>query len=344
MSAGNANRDCAFFGETVMMGFIRWCTILCALLTTPALAQAQSTYPDRPVRFVISFPPGGATDTYFRQLTGELSAALGQPVVIENRGGAGGYIGWLAVANAEPDGYTLLVAENAIGISQALYKNHQTGFDPLKQYDAIAAISSVPLVLCVANNVPAKNFSELVAYTKSLPQGMNYAHAGAGSVSHLVMEVIREAAGMNTVPVPYKGGGPAMADTVAGHVSAVMSSMSVAKPLVEAGKVKGMLVTGPERSPALPDVPSLADLKLKTDVDLEFWWGIFGPKGMPEPVKAKLQSAFETVMKNPAVKERLAKVDTNTKFQPGPALKAKLENEIKNWTAFIDAKGIKPQQ
>lgn len=327
-----------------MMGFIRWSAFLCGLLAAPALAPAQSTYPDRPIRFVIAFPPGGATDTYFRQITNELSAALGQPVVVENRGGAGGYIGWLAVANAEPDGYTLMVAENAIGISQALYKNHQTGFDPLKQYDAIAAISSVPLVLCVANNVPAKNFAELVAYSKSLPQGMNYGHAGTGSVSHLVMEVIRDAAGMNTVGVPYKGGGPAMADTVAGHVSAVTSAMSVAKPLVETGNVKAMLVTSLERSPALPDVPSLTDVGLKTNVDLEFWWGIFGPKGMPEPVKAKLQSAFETVMKNPAVKERLARVDTNTKFQPGPALKTKLENEIKNWTAFIDAKGIKAQQ
>jgi tripartite-type tricarboxylate transporter receptor subunit TctC len=326
-----------------MSRLLRRCSLLCLLLLWPSFALAQSNYPDRPIRFVISFPPGGATDTYFRQLTGELSAVLGQTVVIENRGGGGGYIGWQMVANAEPDGYTLMVAENALGISQALYKHHQSGFDPLKHYDAIAAISSVPLVISVANNVPAKNFAELVAYSKSLPQGMNYGHAGTGSVSHLVFEVIRDAAGMNTVAVPYKGGGPAMADVVAGHVSAVASAMSVAKPLVEGGKVKAMLVTSQERSPALPDVPSIKELGLKTNVDLEFWWGIFGPKGMPEPVKAKLQNAFETVMKNPAVKERLAKVDTNTTFLPGPALKTKLENEIKNWTAFIDAKGIKAE-
>lgn len=327
-----------------MKRIVLWCSILYLALAAPFAAQAQGTYPDRPIRFVISFPPGGATDTYFRQLTNELSAALGQPVVIENRGGAGGYIGWMSVANAEPDGYTLMVAENALGISQALYKNHQTGFNPLKQYDAIAAISNVPLVLLVANNVPAKNFTELVAWSKTLPGSMNYAHAGIGSVSHLVMEVIRDATGMKTVGVPYKGGGPAVADTVAGHVSAIVSAMSVAKPLVEGGKVKAMLVTSPERSPALPNVPSLKDVGLKPDLDLEFWWGIFGPKGMPAPVKAKLQSAFETVMKNQAVKERLAKVDTSTTFQPGPALQTKLENEIKNWTAFIDAKGIKPQQ
>jgi tripartite-type tricarboxylate transporter receptor subunit TctC len=327
-----------------MKRLIHWCTMLAALVTAPVLAQAQGTYPDRPIKFVISFPPGGATDTYFRQLTGELSAALGQPVVIENRGGAGGYIGWMAVANAEPDGYTLMVAENALGISQALYKNHQTGFDPLKQYDAVAAISSVPLVLLASNNVPAKDFAEFVAWTKTLPGSMNYAHAGIGSVSHLVMEVIREASGMKTVGVPYKGGGPAVADVVAGHVSAIVSAMSVGKPLVEGGKVKGMLVTGQERSPALPNVPSIKDVGLKTNLDLEFWWGIFGPKGMPEPVKMKLQNAFETVMKNQAVKERLARVDTTTSFQPGAQLRVKLENEIKNWTAFIDAKNIKPEQ
>jgi tripartite-type tricarboxylate transporter receptor subunit TctC len=327
-----------------MLNFVRLFSIVCVLLGLPAVAQAQGTYPDRPVRFVISFPPGGATDTYFRQLTVELGQELGQPVVIENRGGGGGYIGWQSVANAPPDGYTLMVAENAIGISQALYKNHQSGFNPLTQYDAIAAISNVPLVLLVSNKVPANNFAELVAFSKAQPNGMNYAHAGAGSVSHLVFEVIRDATGMNTVPVPYKGGGPAVSDTVAGHVSAIVSAMSVAKPLVEGKKLKALLVTSPNRSPALPDVPSLTDVKLKSNVDLEFWWGIFAPKGTPEPIKAKLEKAFENVMKNPAVQARLAKVDTTTSFAKGPALKAKLENEIKNWTAFIDAKGIKPQR
>jgi tripartite-type tricarboxylate transporter receptor subunit TctC len=325
-----------------MMHLIRCCLLVCAIAGFSMPVFAQGTYPDRPVRFVISFPPGGATDTYFRQLTVELGRELGQPVVIENRGGGGGYIGWQSVANAPADGYTLMVAENAIGISQALYKNHPSGFNPLTQFDAIAAISNVPLVLLVANNVPANNFKELVEFSKKQPKGMNYAHAGAGSVSHLVFEVIRDATGMNTVPVPYKGGGPAVADTVAGHVSAIVSSMSVAKPLAEGKKLKAVLVTSPNRSPALADVPSLTDVNIKTNVDLSFWWGIFAPKGTPEPVKAKIEKALENVMNDPAVKARLAKVDTTTTFAKGPALKAKLENEIKNWTAFIDAKGIRP--
>ena len=325
-----------------MMHIVRLCSIVCALLGLPALAQAQSSYPDRPVRFVIAFPPGGATDTFFRQLTHELGQALGQPVVVENRGGGGGYIAWQQVANSTPDGYTLLVAENAVPISKALYKQHPSGFDPLKHLDAIGAIASTPLVLCVANNVPAKNFAELVAYTKTLPQKMNYAHAGIGTVSHLVFEVIRDAAGMNTVGVPYKGGGPAVADVVAGHVSAIVASMSVGKPLIEGGKVKGILVTSSKRSPALPNVPSLTDIGLKTaNVDLTFWWGIFGPNGIPAPIKAKIEKALQTAMANPNVRARLAKVDTDPSFAPGPALRAKLETEIKNWSAFMDAKGIK---
>ena len=325
-----------------MRFLLRWSAALCLLLGATAIGAAQGSYPDRPVKFIVAFPPGGATDTFFRQIANDVSAAVGQPAVIENRGGGGGYIAWQQVANSEPDGYTLLVAENALAISQALYKNHPSKFDPVRQYDAIAATGSTPLVLAAANNTPFNTFAELVTYSKSLPQKLNYAHAGAGSVTHLSFEVVRDGAGMDTVPVPYKGGGPAVADVIAGHVPITMASLSVAKPLVEGGKVKGLFVTSQQRSPALPNVPSVKDIGLKyADVDLEFWWGIFGPKGIPAPVREKLEKAFQSVMANPAVRERLAKVDTNSTFAPGAVLRAKLESEIKNWSAFIDAKGIK---
>jgi tripartite-type tricarboxylate transporter receptor subunit TctC len=325
-----------------MLHFIRWCLVSTMLLGIPATAQAQGSYPDRPIRFVIAFPPGGATDTFFRPLTDALSAALGQTVVVENRGGGGGYIAWQAVANSPPDGYTFLVGENAIPISRALYKNHPSGFDPVKHLDAIAAVGNNALVLAIANNVPASNFAELVAYSKTLPQKMNYAHAGIGTVSHLVFEVIRDASGLNTVGVPYKGGGPAVADVVAGHVAAIVSAMSVGKPLIEGGKVKGLVVTGATRAPGLPNVPTLKEINLKTaDVDLSFWWGIYAPNGVPAPIKAKVEKAFQTVMADPKIRERLAKADTESSFAPAAALSAKLANEVKNWSAFIDAKGIK---
>jgi tripartite-type tricarboxylate transporter receptor subunit TctC len=264
--------------------------------------------------------------------------------VIENKPGAGGYIAWSHVAAAEPDGYTLLMAENAVGISQALYKKTQSNFDPVTQYDAIATVATSPLVLAVANNVPANTVAELIAYSRTVPQKINYASAGIGSVAHLTFEVVKAGAGMQAVHVAYKGGGPAMNDLVAGHVSINMAAIQVAKGLVETGKIKGLAVTSAERSPVLPNVPTLKEAGVKTaDVDLRFWFGIFAPKGIPDAVKAKLDKAVSTTLANAQVKDRLAKLDIEPAYAPGSALKTKLENEIANWTKFIDEHGIKPE-
>lgn len=329
-----------------MRHFIRSCSIAGLLLGLVPVAQAQGTYPDRPVRFVVAFPPGGATDTFFRTISNEVQAALGQTVVIENKGGAGGYVGWQYVASAAPDGYTVLVAENALAINQALFKKHPSGFDPLRDYDAVAAMGSTPLVWTVANNVPANNFKEFVAWSKTVPGKFNYGHAGPGSVSHLSPEVILDGAGMQAVPVPFKGGGPAAAAVAGGFVSVVVSSLPVAKAQYEGKLVKAMAVTSDNRAPSMPDVPTLRGaLGVKhADVSLEFWWGLFVPKGTPEPIRARLEKAIKDTMANPVVRERLAKVDTDPSFAPGTALKVKLENEIKNWSKFIDAKGIKVEQ
>src|SRR3954466_201049 len=283
-----------------MTRLIRWCTILSALLCIPTLAPAQTNYPDRAIHFVIAFPPGGATDTFFRLISNELGQALGQTIVIENKGGAGGYIAWQYVSGSPADGYTVLVAENALGINQALFKKHPSGFNPLKDYDAVGAMASVPVVWTVANNVPANSFPEFVAWSKTVPGHFNYGHAGPGSVSHLIPEVILDGAGMQAVPVPFKGGGPAAQAVAGGFVSVVVSSLAVAKPQMEGKLVKGLLVTSPKRSPAVPDVPTLRELGLKVaDVDLEFWWGLFVPKGTPEPIRAKIEKALQTTMQNP---------------------------------------------
>ena len=327
-----------------MLHLIRLCSIAFVVFAVPALAQAPSSYPYRSIRLVVAFPPGGATDTLARQLTQALGDALGQSVVIENKPGAGGYIAWSHVAAAEPDGYTLLMAENAVGISQALYKKTQSSFDPVKQYDAIATFATSPLVLAVANNVKANTVQELIAYSRTVPEKLNYASAGIGSVAHLTFEVIKAGAGMDAVHVAYKGGGPAMNDLIAGHVSINMAAIQVAKGLVETGKIKGLAVTGAERSPVLPNVPTLKEAGVKTaDVDLRFWFGIFGPKGIPDAAKAKLDKAVAATLANPQVRERLAKLDIEPAYAPGSELKIKLENEIANWTRFIDEHGIKPE-
>jgi len=329
-----------------MLYLVRWCSIACAVRGAlgSAFAQGPAPYPDRPIRLIVAFVPGGATDTMARQILGDLQQALGQPVVVENRPGANGYLAWNYVAAAAPDGYTLLLAENALAMSQALNRKAPSSFDPLKQYDAIASVASSPLVLVLANNVKANTIPELIAYSKSGPQKMNYASAGIGSVTHLVMEVFRDGAGMDAVHVPYKGGGQAVADVIAGHVPVTFASTQVAKGLVESGKLKALAVTSTARSPALPSVPTLKEAGVShADVDLRFWYGIFGPKGIPDAAKARLNKAVAGVMSDPKVRERLARLDIAPDYAPAAALSAKLENEIRNWTAFVDAKNIKPE-
>ena len=219
-----------------------------------------------------------------------------------------------------------------------------SSFDPLTQYDAIASVASSPLVLVVANGVKANTVQELIAQSKAGPQKMNYASAGIGSVTHLVMEVFRDGAGMDAVHVPYKGGGQAVADVIAGHIPVTFASTQVAKNLVDSGRLKALAVTSLSRSPALPNVPTMKEAGVThAEVDLRFWYGLFGPKGIPEAAKAKLDKSVSTVMSDPKVRERLAKLDVAPEYAPGAALSAKLSSEIRNWTAFIDAKGIKPE-
>jgi tripartite-type tricarboxylate transporter receptor subunit TctC len=329
-----------------MLDLVRRCLIAGAVLGAlgSAFAQSPAPYPDRPIRLIVAFVPGGATDTMARQILGDLQQALGQPVVVENRPGANGYLAWNHVAASAPDGYTLLLAENALGMSQALHKKATSSFDPLTQYDAIASVASSPLVLVVANNVKANTVQELIAHSKAGPQKMNYASAGIGSVTHLVFEVFRDGAGIEAVHVPYKGGGQAVADVIAGHIPVTFASTQVAKGLVESRRIKALAVTSTARSPALPDVPTLKEAGVShADVDLRFWYGIFGPKGIPDVAKARLDRAVATVMSDPKVRERLAKLDIAPDYAPAAALSAKLENEIRNWTAFVDAKNIKPE-
>jgi tripartite-type tricarboxylate transporter receptor subunit TctC len=323
--------------------FLRVAATAVAVPVLSRVASAQ-TYPARPVRLIVAFVPGGATDTLARQISNDLKDALGQPVIVENRPGANGYLAWNHVAASEPDGHTLLLAENALAMSQALYKKAASSFDTLTQYDAVAALATSPSALILSNNIPARTVTELVAFSRTVPGKMNYASAGVGSVAHLNFEVFKDATGMEAIHIPYKGGGQGIADVVAGHVPMMITSVQGTKSLVESGQIKALAVTSIARSPAMPAVPTMAEAGVKgADVELRFWFGLFGPRGMPDPVKAKLEKASATVMSDPHVRERLANLDIAPDFAPGPALRTRLEREIRNWTKFIDEKGIKPE-
>ena len=313
-----------------------------AVVFASAVANAQGTtdFPNRPIKLVVGFAPGGATDTLARLLTGVLGQELGQTIYVENIAGASGLLGWRNVASAAPDGYTLLMAENAVAIRPG-FKDMTPAFDPVTQLDAVAAVAHSPLALCVADNVPANNVKELIALSGKSDKKLNYASAGTGSVAQLVWEVVKDGAKIDAVNVPYRGGGPAMAAIIAGQVDIIMASSQVAQPLVEAKRIKAFAVTGKKRSPALPDVPTLAEAGIKTAaVDLQFWFGVFGPKGIPADVKTKLEKAIEKALQSPAVRERLAALDLVPEFAPASALEAQLKSEIQNWKTFIEAKGL----
>src|ERR1700730_10272651 len=315
-----------------------------AALALASRNAGAEPYPSRPVHLIVAFVPGGATDTLARQISNDLKDALGQAVIVENRPGANGYLAWNHVAGSEPDGYTLLLAENALAMSQALYKKAASSFDPLTQYDGIAALATSPSALILSKHIPASTVAELVSFSRTVPGKMNYASAGVGSVAHLNFEVFKDAVGMEAIHIPYKGGGQGIGDVVAGHVPMMITSVQATKSLVEAGQIKALAVTSIARSPAMPGVPTMQEAGVKgADVELRFWFGLFGPKGMPDTVKAKLERASAMVMSDPHVRDRLANLDITPNFAPGPVLRATLENEITNWTKFIDEKGIKPE-
>ena len=233
------------------------------------------------------------------------------------------------------------MAENAVAIRPG-FKDMTPTFDPVTQLEAVASVAHSPLALCVAGNVPANNLKELVALSKSTQKKLNYASAGTSSVATLVWEVVKDGAKIEAINVPYRGGGPAMAAIIAGQVDIIMASSQVAKPLVEDKRIKAFAVTGKQRSPALPSVPTLAELGVKhADVDLQFWFGVFAPKGVPDAVKAKLENAIKQALQSPALRERLAALDITPDYGPAAVLQKQLINEIKNWSSFIEAKGLK---
>ena len=316
-----------------------------AFLSIPAVSHvwAASDFPIRSIRLIVGFGPGGATDTFARILSGPLSKELGQTVFVENVAGASGYVGWRTVASANPDGYTLMMAENALVI-RAGFKDIKPQFDPSTEFTPVAFAATSPLAICVANTIPANDMKELAALSHASPKKLTFASAGVTSVSQLVWDVVRDGGNIDAIDVPYRGGGPAMADLIAGHVDLTLPSSQVAKPLVDTKRIKCLAVTGKARSPAMPQVPTLAEAGVKhADVDLRFWFAVFGPKGLPAEVTAKLQQAIQAALKTPELSERLKALDITSDYAPGSELQARVVSDVKNWGAFIEAKGLKGQ-
>jgi tripartite-type tricarboxylate transporter receptor subunit TctC len=276
------------------------------LAAVPAHAQGAADYPNKPIKIIVSTSAGGGVDTVTRIVAERLRVKLGQPVVIENRGGAGGNIATEVVYQAEPDGYTLLASQPApITTNATLYK--KLNFDPAKIVP-VAILSSIPNTLLVKNDFPAKTLAEFMAYVKANPGKLNYASQGPGTTSHLTAELFNKVAGTKLVHVPYKGTGPALNDLVAGHVDLIFMQLEAAIRLHRGGKARILAVTTEKRISALPDIPTMAEAGLKDFVS-DTWNAISAPPGTPAAIAAKLNAAINDVLKMPEVQEHFKKLN-----------------------------------
>jgi len=318
--------------------------LLIAIAAVPALvgavgAQTPMRYPEKAIRLVVPFPPGGPTDVVARLIGTKLSERWGQAVIIENRAGAGGSIGAEAVARAAPDGYTLVMGSTAnMAVNVTLHD--KLGYDPLKDFAAINLAAVVPNLLVVDPAFPANTVGELIAIAKAKPEAVTYASGGVGTPSHLAAELFKSMSGVQMLHVPYKGSIPALADVMGGQVTLMFDSMASALPFSKAGKLKALAQTGNGRAAAAPDLPTIAESGLP-GYEVTGWFGILAPANTPRPVVDKLSAEISAILALPEVKERYAALG----LQPGPAnpeaFSAFMKAEIAKWAAAIRASGAK---
>jgi tripartite-type tricarboxylate transporter receptor subunit TctC len=300
-----------------------------ALVPTSSHVRAQ-TYPARQITLIVPFAVGGSNDIIARALGKKLSEGWGQPVVIDNRGGAGGVIGSADVAKASPDGYTLLLVSSTFTINPAIKKNMP--FDTNKDFTPVAFIARSPLLVTASNDLPVKSASELLALARSKPGQITYASSGPGSINQISAELIAWSAGAKFMHVPYRGGAPALNDLVGGHVDIYVSSLPQVLQLAKTGKARALAVTSATRTALLPDVPTLAEAGIP-GFDLSSWWGIVGPAGMPANVVNALNTAVGKQLDSPELKTILssegAEAATMTPQQFGELMRSETERWIK---------------
>jgi tripartite-type tricarboxylate transporter receptor subunit TctC len=305
-------------------------------LIVPALAQ---NYPERVVRIVNPYPPGGSVDVMARILAQKLTDNLGQQVIVENRSGAGGNTGAESVAKADPDGYTLLfTAPGPLTINQTLYRH--LPFDPAKDFAPIGLFAVAPIVLMVHPGVPANDVQELIALARKAPGTINFASAGNGTTNHLSGELFKSMANIEIVHVPYRGAGPAMNDLIAGHVQMFFDLLPVSLPQINAGKVRALGNAGAKRPAALPDLPTIAEQGLPGFESVS-WVGLVAPANTPGPVLAKLAAEVARVTRAPDVVARIHELGSEPGAAFGAEFGAFMVAETKKWAAVIHASGAK---
>ncbi|MFC3337041.1 Bug family tripartite tricarboxylate transporter substrate binding protein [Paracandidimonas soli] len=305
-------------------------------LAFPFAAQADASYPDKPVRIVVPYPPGGANDVIGRLVAQRLSLMTGQQFVVENKPGATGLTGTAHVAGTAPDGYTLLVSASVHVIYPSLFK--EVTFDPLKDFTPISQLASGSLILSVNPSQPFKTLQELLAYAKANPGKLQYASSGNGSATHLAAEALKQQAGVDIGHIPYRGGAPALSDTIAGHVPMIIDPVASSMPFLTSGKLRALAVTTAQRSPLLPDLPTVAESGLP-NYDIGTWYGLWAPAGTPDAVVAKLSSLVAEAIRHPETQERLQALGLQGVGNSPAEFKAYNASEYEKWKAVVAESG-----
>jgi tripartite-type tricarboxylate transporter receptor subunit TctC len=312
------------------------CAIPFACATASAHAQSADTYPTKPVRMIVPFPPGGSNDIIGRYLANHLSERFGKQVVIDNRGGAGGLIGTETAANALADGHTLLLISVAYTMNAAIYK---LPYDSVKSFARVAQLGTGPSALAAYPGLPANSVKELIALAKAKPNTLVYATAGIGSFQHFASELFRTTAGISMVHVPYKGGGPAMIDTIAGQAQLSLGSLIQFLPHFRTGKLKALGTGGAKRTPVLPDVPAIAeDLP---GYEANNWWGILAPAATPPAIIKKLNLEINRVMQMPETQKRFASEGADPVSGTPEEFSKLIANEMVKWAKVAKTANIK---
>lgn len=307
-----------------------------ALASASALAQTESEYPDKPIRMIVAYPPGGGTDSLARLVGAELSKELGQSVVIVNRGGASGAIGTQAAARSEPDGYTVLMATSNVTITPAI---DSKSLFAVSDFEPVALLTESPFALVASPSLDIKTVSELIEHTKNNEKSVNYASTGVGSPQHLTTESFINRFDLDWLHVPYQGGGPALSALVEGQVQVMFSNALPVVPFLESGRLVALAQTTKERLPVLPDVPTMEEAGVK-DFVVSFWSGVLAPKGTPEPVVQKLENALLKVMGMPAMRDKLVSQGTIVNPQGAAMFAEYLKKDSAYWKGVADASNI----
>ena len=304
---------------------------------TAQLVSAQA-FPDHAITLVVPNPPGGLVDTSARLLSEPLTRVIGQTVVVDNKPGASGNIAYQYVANAKPDGYTLLISYSGYHVGNPALMD-KLPWDPVKDFSPIALLTVSTNVIAVHPSVPVNNLKELIAYAKANPGKLNYASQGNGSVSHIGTEMFKQTTGVDMVHVPYKGSGPAIQDVLAGQVQVFISTPPSLMQHVQSGKLKGLAVTGKNRHPGMPNVPTTAEAGLPS-FQLESWVGLFAPAKTPAPIVAKLTEAVKKSLALPEVKERADAAGVELRYLNPAATEALVKKELPYWNKAIKSANI----